>query len=91
MKLELDAILFDFDGTLAPDRRHGRGADPAEVTRIVERWRDAGAVGFDAVRHVGEARLNAWLERPPSRIPRDAAMRDSYDEADLFAAIVTVR
>ncbi len=87
---ELWHIAPSFDGTLAPDRRHRAGADTTEVDAIVRAWRTAGEVGFEAVTHRGEVRLAAWTERPPSRLPKDAVMRDSYDEGDLHAAIVSM-
>lgn len=80
-----------FDGTLAPAHRHKNDGDASAVEQLVARWRDAGREGFEAVQHRGEARLLAWTDRPPSRIPRDAPLRDTYDEADLHEAIVEIR
>lgn len=90
---ELWHASSSFDGTLDPDRRHhGTGAKGAsDVDRIVAAWLDAGAPRRDAVTYDDEIRVRAWVSRPPSRIPRDAGMRDTYDERDLFYAAVVVR
>lgn len=85
---ELWHMAPSFDGTLAADRRHREGGDGGAVEAIVEAWRAAGARDLEVVSHVGEARISAWTDRPPSRIPRDAAMRDAYDARDLHLAIV---
>lgn len=93
---ELWHISPRFDGTLAADRRHrGTGAIAMEdaVRAIVLDWsagRPKGS-GAEALAFVGEVRLSAWLERPPSRIPDQARVRTSYDERDLHASIVAQR
>jgi hypothetical protein len=83
-----------FDGTLAQERRH-QNADPdwieAEVARMVEQFARSGSSAGDFLRYKGEMRMLAWLVRPPSRIPPHSAMKRSYDEGDLFLAIVESR
>lgn len=83
-----------FDGTLAEERRHGN-ADPdwieAEVAQMVDRFLASESDAADFLRHRGELRMRAWLHRPPSRIPPSSSLRSSYDERDLFLAIVESR
>jgi hypothetical protein len=83
-----------FDGTLAAERRHeNAGADriESEVRQIVDRFRASGSPAADFLRHRGELRMRAWLIRPPSRIQPATSLRKSYDERDLFLAIVESR
>jgi hypothetical protein len=82
-----------FDGTLDPDRRHDRcpsAAIAGDVAGIVDRWiaRGVPAVGAFLSSMSGEHEMWAWLHRPPSRIPIRSTIRRSYDERDLYRAIV---
>lgn len=76
------------DGTLDPTRSH-RGAASAweaEVTRLADTLA-ARAPFAPLVRGLGagsHVRVDAWLERPPTRIPRAHALRRAWDERDLF-------
>lgn len=89
-----------FDGTLAPERRHEEVESAAverEVEALVEAWRAARDERSAAaiLAHEGELRLDAWLSRPPTRIPRamlaTQRVRTRYDERDLFSAVVIQR
>jgi hypothetical protein len=91
---ELLHVSPEFDGTLDRNRRHSRMpaneftelAEPiaAEVTRSAPRT-------IEFLSHRGEARLAAWLHRPPSLIlesERPSRTVREYDENDLYEAIV---
>ena len=79
-----------FDGTLDKTRRHGPySAEDTAVDRWVGAWRRAGARGGAVVDHQGEVRLNAWTERPPSRLGPTGRRR--FSQADLHRAIVVQR
>lgn len=88
---ELWHIAPEFDGGLAPDRRHGECAE-----EDFERRLQAALEGFDPkatslwpiLCEPGERRLAAWRDRPPSLIPEQGNFRRRYDERDLFEAIV---
>jgi hypothetical protein len=83
-----------FDGTLAEERRH-HNADPdwieSEVTGIADQFVSTGSSAAEFLRYTGEIRMLSWLVRPPSRIPPGSSLRTSYDETDLFLAIVESR
>ena len=87
---ELWHIDQAFDGTLAPERRHER-VEPAEAERAVEalvsRFLEHEVVP-SVLQHVGTLSLSAWLSRPPSRMPTGAGYRASYDERDLYTAMI---
>lgn len=83
-----------FDGTLADERRHRNAAQDtieSEVSGIADRFRAYGSGAAEFLGHVGELRMRAWLIRPPSRIPAGSSLRRSYDERDLYLAIVDSR
>jgi hypothetical protein len=76
------------DGTLDPTRSH-RGAagrwEP-EVARLVDGL--AAQATFAPLIHAlgsgSRVRVDAWLQRPPTRIPRTHGLRRAWDERDLF-------
>jgi hypothetical protein len=82
-----------FDGTLDPARSHRRQRAP-EAERIAEiRAAFEARVGPDAAARAwlsweGELSVQAWLRRPPTRIPAGAPVRIRYDQRDLYPAIV---
>lgn len=87
---ELWHVSPGFDGTLAPDRRHGARPEAeleAELDAALGDFDPATTALWDALRAPGELRLAAWLRRPPSRL-RVGEPRARYDEADLFSAVV---
>jgi predicted metallopeptidase len=80
-----------FDGTLAAERRHkntAADAIDAEVKGIADRFRATGSRAGDFLSYVGELRMRAWRARPPSRIPANSSLRKSWDERDVFLAIL---
>lgn len=93
---ELWHISPSFDGTLAEERRHDRMAKDQidrEVERIAKSFREnVGASSrLDPLEIRGEIRIDAWLSRPPTRIPSAASVRATYTERDLYSAIVEQR
>jgi hypothetical protein len=83
-----------FDGSLPPARRHrvARGAQvEAEVTEALARWRQRSphAARLSAAATApGLYRLDAWLCRPPSRIPATSSARRRYGDADLYPQLI---
>jgi hypothetical protein len=77
------------DGTLEPTRSH-RGAVHVWEPEV-ERWaadlaaRPALAALVDALGAGPRVVAEAWLARPPTRIPRAHTLRRRWDERDLFA------
>lgn len=87
---ELWHIAPAFDGTLAGDRRHG-GADDAAFAGAVDEMVAACSAESESATVLAtapETRMTAWLSRPPSRVPALGLHRDTYDEADLYCAVV---
>lgn len=83
-----------FDGTLPLARRHqvARGAQvEAAVTEALARWRQrsphAGRLSAAATAP-GLFRLDAWLCRPPSRVPATSSVRRRYGDADLYPQLL---
>lgn len=78
------------DGTLAPERRHGRFHAPAHRDQL-DRWVEEVPPPGQLL-EPGWRRIDAWLHRPPARIPRDRAGRPGYriahDERDLYEQVV---
>jgi hypothetical protein len=81
---ELWHISPRFDGSLAEERRH-RVAGEREAATIEGLARAFSPSGPAAtvLSHQGELRVLAWLSRPPSRLPKNRALR-SYHDADLY-------
>lgn len=76
---------------LEPERRHGR-FDEAEHRRWLDRQVRQVTPPGDLL-EPGPRPIHAWLERPPTRLPRDRAGRGrgwriAYDERDLYVAWV---
>lgn len=84
---ELWHIGPGFDGTLDPSRRH-HVASAEEAERFVRGVLADVRAPLDSLTLPPEARLSAWLDRPPGRIPASMGHRRIYDERDLFPAVV---
>lgn len=86
-----------FDGTLPPARRHTvtRGAQvEVEVREALALWRQRSSRAEPLIARAtapGVYHLDAWLCRPPSRIPAASAARRRYDDADLYPQLVEQR
>ena len=87
---ELWHISDKFDGTLEESRRHKNKSQTEferEVTQILKN-----AQISENVRKIfsyeGELLLQAWRQRPPSRIKTGSNERTMYDESDLYRSVV---
>lgn len=91
---ELLHVSHEFDGTLDRNRRHSRlpQNEFAELARpIADEVTRSAPRSIEFLSHRGEARLAAWLHRPPSLILEGARASRTvreYDENDMYEAIV---
>ncbi len=89
---ELWHISPSFDGSLAPQRRHGSGSRPQvdqPLKDAVAAWQEhTGMLAPSFLAVLGELRIQAWMCRPPSHIPIGRRVRRTYTENDLYSAIV---
>lgn len=76
-----------FDGRLDDRRRHSV-AEPEEAHRFVATVLASVGPPPPVLDLAPEIRLSAWLDRPPSFIPDGMSCRRSYDESDLFSAVI---
>ena len=88
---ELWHISDGFDGTLEESRRHRNMSDTVfsqQVERILENSSISKEVR-DVFGYEGECFIQAWKQRPPSRIKTDSSKRKAYDERDLYRSVIT--
>jgi hypothetical protein len=84
---ELFHISLDFDGTLAPGRRHAQaGPEFAKKLRPLLRrcLRNLPKELLEPFAYNGEVKVQQWLERPPTFYVRGTKMRRIYTEEQLF-------
>ncbi|MEE2903610.1 MAG: hypothetical protein VYC39_14875 [Myxococcota bacterium] len=87
---ELWHISDSFDGTLEESRRHKNNSTSdfeRQVTQLVNNCEVSKEVQ-SVLSHEGELFIQAWKQRPPSRILRGSNERKNYDESDLYRCIV---
>ncbi len=87
---ELWHIDQSFDGSLDKSRRHDFAAPGEEQQFIGEIIRQLSL--SESVRaclsHQGELVMPAWLHRPPTRLKPNTEEQTTFDEADLYPAII---
>ena len=92
---ELLHIAQPFDGTLAPERRHGHPESGFEAMFRPLEKRSWNALPPHLARpfaHDGEVRVPQWLERPSAWLPVGVgSQRDRYTEEHLFVGVVRMR